>query len=190
MGIVHRCGSRATRFKLGDRVGIAWLRSTCGKCRFCLAGSENLCPDARFTGYHEHGGYAEYTTVRDTFAYALPRDGDAAAITPLLCAGIIGYRALRRADVRPDTRVGLYGIHLSDVPQLNYERQLFHEKTLRSVTANTRQDGRQLLELAEQIPLRPQVTAFRLDQANEALQRLKHDAIAGTGVLTVRQDRT
>ncbi len=266
VGRVERCGTAVTRFKPGDRVGIAWLRSTCGTCRYCRSGKENLCPDARFTGYHEHGGYAEYAIVRADFAYALPATLDAAEATPLLCAGIIGYRALRRADLRPGCRLGLYGfgssahiaiqvarhlgctvyvmtrderhqalarelgaawagganatppekldsavlfapvgdlvlpalealdqggtlalagIYLSDIPALQYERHLFHEKNLRSVTANTRADGDELLRLAAEIPIRPQTTVFPLRDANRALQQLKHDAIQGSGVLLV-----
>jgi propanol-preferring alcohol dehydrogenase len=266
VGVVDRCGAGATRFKEGDRVGIAWLRSTCGTCRCCRAGHENLCPQARFTGYHADGGYAEYAVVRDDFAYGLPEALGDAETTPLLCAGIIGYRALRRADVRPGCRLGLYGfgssahiaiqvarhwgctvyvmtrderhqqlaralgaawaggasaappekldsavlfapvgdlvlpalealdhggtlalagIYLTDIPVLNYERHLFHEKNLRSVTANTRQDGEELLRIAAEIPIRPHTTAFPLHDANRALQQLKHDAIQGAGVLVV-----
>jgi len=266
VGIVDACGTGVRRFREGDRVGIAWLRSTCGTCRYCRGGNENLCPAARFTGYHADGGYAEWAVVRDDFAYAVPAALSAAEATPLLCAGIIGYRALRRAAVRPGCRLGLYGfgssahiaiqvarhwnctvyvmtrdarhqalaralgaawaggaaerppdtldsailfapvgdlvvpalealdqggtlalagIYLTDVPPLNYERHLFHEKTLCSVTANTRADGEALLRVAAEIPIRPQTTAFPLEDANRALQQLKHDAIQGSGVLLV-----
>jgi propanol-preferring alcohol dehydrogenase len=266
VGVVDGRGPGATRFKDGDRVGIAWLRSTCGTCRYCRAGNENLCPQARFTGYHADGGYAEYAVVRDDFAYALPAALGDAETTPLLCAGIIGYRALRRAEMRPGCRLGLYGfgssahiaiqvarhlgctvyvmtrderhqqlaralgaawaggasatppeklhsailfapvgelvlpalealddggtlalagIYLTDIPALNYERHLFHEKNLRSVTANTRQDGEELLRIAAEIPIRPQTTSFPLADANRALQQLKHDGIQGSGVLVV-----
>lgn len=266
VGVVDRLGSAATRFKEGDRVGIAWLRATCGVCGYCQAGNENLCPQARFTGYHANGGYAEHAVVREDFAYALPANLNAAEATPLLCAGIIGYRALRRAEMRPGCRLGLYGfgssahiaiqvarhlgctvyvmtrderhqqlarqlgaawaggadaappekldsavlfapvghlvlpalealdqggtlalagIYLTDIPTLNYERHLFHEKNLRSVTANTRRDGEELLRIAAEIPIRPQTTAFPLEEANRALQQLKHDAIQGSGVLIV-----
>ena len=265
-GVVERCGPGATRFHPGDRVGIAWLRWTCGQCGYCLAGKENLCPNARFTGYHADGGYAEYAAVHEDFAYRLPTGLPAATATPLLCAGIIGYRALRQAAIRPGCRLGLYGfgssghisiqvarhlgctvyvmtrgerhqalaremgatwagpadamppdkldsavlfapagelvlpalealdmggtlalagIYLSDIPALNYDRHLFHEKTLRSVTANTRKDGEELLGLAAEIPLRPKTTSFPLAEANLALQQLKRDAIAGSGVLLV-----
>jgi propanol-preferring alcohol dehydrogenase len=264
VGIVEQRGSEATRFNVGDRIGIAWLRYTCGRCAYCRAGKENLCPNARFTGYHQDGGYAQRACVHEDFAYALPREGDATMITPLLCAGIIGYRALRQAGIKPGGRIGMYGfgssahiaiqvarhlgcevyvmtrserhralardlgavwagpadarppkpldsavlfapvgdlvlpalealdrggtlaiagIHLSEIPSLNYERHLFYEKTLRSVTANTREDGEQLLKLAAAIPLQPQVTKFPLLEANQALQQLKHGQIAGTAVL-------
>jgi propanol-preferring alcohol dehydrogenase len=267
VGVVDTCGPKARRFKVGDRVGIAWLRSTCGVCRFCRSGRENLCPDARFTGYHAHGGYAEYAVVREDFAYAVPPALSSVEATPLLCAGIIGFRALRRADVRPGCRLGLYGfgssahiaiqvalhwgctvyvmtrgerhqqlardmgaawagaadasppdkldsailfapagelvppalaaldqggtlalagIYLTDVPPLSYERHLFHEKNLRSVTANTRQDGEDLLRVAAEIPIRAHTTSFPLADANRALQQLKHDGIQGSGVLVVR----
>ncbi len=266
VGVVDRLGEGADRFAVGMRVGIAWLRSTCGQCGYCRAGKENLCQRARFTGYHEDGGFADYAVVPQAYAYALPAAiGDAEA-SPLLCAGIIGFRALRRAEMTPGCRLGLYGfgasahiaiqvarhlgcrvfvmtrderhrslarelgaewtgaadapppekldsavlfapagelvlpalaaldyggtlalagIYLTDIPRLEYERHLFHEKNLRSVTANTREDGEELLRLAGEIPIRPHTTSFPLEQANEALQRLKHDAIAGAGVLQV-----
>jgi len=266
VGTVDGCGAQAHRFKEGDRVGIAWLRSTCGVCRYCGSGRENLCSRARFTGYHANGGYAEYAVVREDFAYALPAALQGADATPLLCAGIIGYRALKRAEVRPGCRLGLYGfgssahiaiqvarhlgctvyvmtrdeqhqqlardlgaawaggvaaqppdqldsavlfapvghlvlpalealapggtlvlagIYLTDVPTLNYERHLFYEKTVRSVTANTRVDGEELLRIAAEIPIRPQTTAFPLADANRALLQLKRDGIQGSGVLLV-----
>jgi propanol-preferring alcohol dehydrogenase len=113
VGVVAARGAAVTRFAVGERVGIAWLRETCGTCRYCRTGKENLCPEARFTGYHEHGGYAEYAVVRAAFAYAVPSALAPAAATPLLCAGIIGFRALRRAEVRPGCRLGLYGFGAS-----------------------------------------------------------------------------
>ncbi|HET6251430.1 MAG TPA: zinc-dependent alcohol dehydrogenase family protein [Tepidisphaeraceae bacterium] len=266
VGVVDQMGAGSGRFKIGDRVGIAWLRYTCGQCQYCRAAKENLCPNARFTGYDEDGGYAEYAVVREDFAYPLPASVDAAGVSPLLCAGIIGYRALARAEMRPGCRLGLYGfgssasigiqiarhlgcsvyvmtrdqkhqalarelgatwaggasqpppepldsavlfapvgtlvlpalealdrggtlaiagIHLSDIPVLNYDRHLFQEKNLRSVTANTREDGKALLRLGAEIPLKPQTTRFPLAQANEALRALKHDGINGSGVLEV-----
>ncbi len=266
VGVVKRCGPRATHFREGERIGIAWLRYTCGICRYCQHGNENLCPNARFSGWHENGGYAEYAVVREDFAYAIPPALGVAAATPLLCAGIIGYRALRRAEVRPGCRLGLYGfgssahiaiqvarhlgctvyvmtrdlphralarelgaawvggaddtppekldsailfapagnlvlpalealeqggtlalagIYLSDIPSLNYERHLFREKNLRSVTANTRADGEELLRIAAEIPIQPRTIPYPLADANRALQDLKHDRIQGSGVLLV-----
>jgi propanol-preferring alcohol dehydrogenase len=266
VGVVDKLGLGSARFAAGDRVGIAWLRSTCGECRYCRAGKENLCPNALFTGYDADGGYAEFAVVREDFAYPVPTSLDPAVVAPLLCAGIIGYRALMRAEMRPGCRLGLYGfgssasiaiqigrhlgcqvyvmtrdprhqefarqlgatwagdagqvppepldsavlfapvgtlvpaalqaldrggtlaiagIHLTDVPSLNYQRDLFQEKTLRSVTANTRADGRELLRLAAEIPLTPTVTRFPLADANRALQLLKADGINGSGVLEV-----
>lgn len=263
-GEVVASGPGAQRWKVGDRVGIAWLRLTCGSCHWCLQGKENLCPNARFTGYHEPGGYAEFTVVREDFAYPLPAALDDATATPLLCAGIIGYRALLRAEVTPGCRLGLYGfgssahiaiqvarywgcrvfvmtrgerhqqlarelgaewvggasaeppekldsailfapvgelvpvalaaldrggtlatagIYLTDIPMLRYGEHLFYERNLRSVTANTRRDGEELLALAAQIPLRPHTQCFPLEQANEVLLRLKRDGLQGTGVL-------
>jgi len=264
VGRVEACGGGATRFRLGERVGIAWLRQTCGTCAYCASGRENLCPEARFTGYHADGGYAEFAVVPERFAYRIPEPVGDAEATPLLCAGIIGYRALRRAEVRPGCRLGLYGfgssahiaiqvarhwrcevyvmtrdekhrelarqlgavwvgsarekppvpldsailfapagelvppalealdrggtlaiagIYLTDVPTLNYERHLFYEKNLRSVTANTRSDGEELLAIAAEIPIRPHTEVFPLEDANEVLRRLKVDGLQGTGVL-------
>jgi propanol-preferring alcohol dehydrogenase len=266
VGRVDLLGPGARRFALGARVGIAWLRGTCGACTRCTIGRENLCESARFTGYHEHGGYAELAVVHEDFAYAIPESLDAAEATPLLCAGIIGFRALQRAEIRPGCRLGLYGfgasahiaiqvarhlgcdvyvmtrderhrelarelgavwtgaatdrppvpldsailfapagelvppalaaldrggtlalagIYLTDVPPLQYERHLFYERQVRSVTANTRTDGHELLRLAGEIPLHPRTTAFPLRDANRALDRLKHDAIRGAGVLVM-----
>lgn len=109
VGVVDRVGRDCTRLKPGDRVGIAWLRGTCGECAYCRAGSENLCEASRFTGYHEDGGYAEFAVVPEAYAYRIPEgfsDGDAA---PLLCAGIIGYRAFARSETPPGGRLGIYG---------------------------------------------------------------------------------
>ena len=266
VGVVERCGPDANRFGVGEKVGIAWLRETCGTCVYCRRGNENLCPNARFTGYDHDGGYAEYAVVREDFAYGLPQGLGVEETAPLLCAGIIGFRAMKRAGVKPDSTVGLYGfggsahialqvarywgchvfvmtrggkhrehakelgadwvgtaderppapldsailfapagdlvppalealdqggilaiagIYLSPVPTLDYERHLFHEKELRSVTANTRADGEELLDLAGKIPIRTTTVAFGLDQANQALQMLKHDELKGAGVLRI-----
>lgn len=266
VGVVDALGRGATRFETGERVGIAWLRGTCGACGFCRAGDENLCPDSRYTGYHEHGGYAELAVVPEAFAYRIPDAFEDVQAAPLLCAGIIGYRALQRSEVPPGGRLALYGfgssahvviqlalhrgcevyvvtrgeshrelasrmgahwvggsedvppvevdsaiifapageivpdalaalrkggtvatagIYMTPVPELDYERHLFHEKNLRSVEANTREDGEGLLREAAEVPVRANVTTFPLGQANEALIRLKRDEIDGSAVLVV-----
>lgn len=269
VGTVDAAGAGASRFAPGARVGIAWLRETCGSCARCRRGDENLCAAARFTGYHADGGYAEYAVVREDFAYALPDAVADAEAPPLLCAGIIGYRALRRAEIRPGCRLGLYGfggsahiaiqvahhlgcrvfvmtrerkhrelaaalgaewtggaeerppepldsavlfapagplvlpalealdrggtlaiagIYLTAIPSLDYDRHLFQERTLRSVTANTRRDGEELLALAAEIPIRPHTISFALDDANTALRQLKHDGFEGAAVLRVERE--
>ena len=266
VGRVAQCGEGCARFQPGDRVGIAWLRHTCGHCEHCQSGRENLCRSSRYTGYHADGGYAEYAVVHEDFAYAIPECFGDAEAAPLLCAGIIGYRALRRAAVPPAGRLALYGfgssahvviqlarhrgqqvyvatrgdghralaselgaewtgdaydlppvpvdsaiifapvgamvpvalravgsggtvvsagIHMSAIPEMSYEECVFHEKVLTSVEANTRDDGRELLAEAAEIPIRPRVTSFPLEAANEALRQLKLDGFDGTGVLAV-----
>lgn len=109
VGRVVATGPGVRHARAGDLVGVAWLRSTCGSCRWCRSGRENLCPDAAFTGWDADGGYADLATVPESFAYPLPGDADPVAIAPLLCAGIIGYRALRRANLPPGGRLGIYG---------------------------------------------------------------------------------
>jgi propanol-preferring alcohol dehydrogenase len=267
VGVVDALGAGVDGFARGERVGIAWLQGTCGACRFCRDGRENLCADARFTGYAVDGGYAEFAIVRAAWAYRIPAAIDDASAAPLLCAGIIGYRALTVSGVRPGGRLGLYGfggsahiaiqiarhrgcevfvctrdekhrdlarrlgaawvggtdepppakldaailfapagtivpaaldaldwggtlavagIHLSQIPPLDYERHLFHEKTLRSVTANTRQDGLDLLREAAAIPIRTVTQAFPLASANDALLALRDDRLdAAAAVLVV-----
>jgi propanol-preferring alcohol dehydrogenase len=267
VGRVAGRGPGASRFRDGDRVGVAWLRRACGGCRFCVAGAENLCTAPRFTGWDADGGYAEYVVAPEDFVYALPERADAASLAPLLCAGIIGWRAYVRSGVAPGERLGLYGfggsahiviqlarhfrnevyvvsrgarhqalarelgaawvgdagatppvpldgailfapagdvvpaaltaldrggvlaiagIHLSQIPPLDYQAHLFQERELRSVTANTRADGRRLLELAEQIPLATHTVPYPLERAGDALIDLKQDRIRGAAVLELR----
>lgn len=109
VGDVAGLGAEVSGFAFGDRVGVAWLRHTDGTCAYCLRGAENLCPGSRYTGWDADGGYAEYTTVPAAFAHPLPGGLDDVALAPLLCAGIIGYRALRRSALPPGGRLGLYG---------------------------------------------------------------------------------
>ena len=267
VGRVAGQGAGAVRFREGDRVGVAWLHRACGACRFCKRGDENLCTAPRFTGWDADGGYAEYVVAPEDFVYALPERADARMLAPLLCAGIIGWRAYVRSGVAPGERLGLYGfggsahivlqiarhfgnevyvvsrgerhqalaremgahwvgdagtqppvpldgailfapagdivpqalgaldrggmlavagIHLSGIPPLDYAAHLFQERELRSVTANTRADGRRLLELAETIPLTTHTVPYPLERAGDALIDLKQDRIRGAAVLDLR----
>lgn len=113
VGVVEALGAAATRFKVGDRVGVGWLNWTCGECDFCRRGQENLCPNARFTGLHADGGYAQHTVIDERYAYPLPPTFSDAEAAPLLCAGIIGYRSLRLSGIQPGGRLGLYGFGAS-----------------------------------------------------------------------------
>jgi alcohol dehydrogenase, propanol-preferring len=113
VGEVDALGAGVTRFDLGDRVGVAWLYSTCGTCDYCRRGLENLCADARFTGQHVDGGFAQYVVVPADFAYLLPERLPDEQAAPLLCAGIIGYRSLRQSEIQPGQRLGLYGFGAS-----------------------------------------------------------------------------
>lgn len=266
VGIADQVGKSVRSVKEGDRVGIAWLQQTCGHCEFCRSGRENLCALARFTGYHVDGGYADYAIVPERFAYPIPSVFGDEEAAPLLCAGIIGYRALRLSGVQPGQRLGLYGfgasahitiqvaqywgcpvyvcslrdehralarelgavwvggatdtppdklhgavifapagevvqpalhalerggtvaiagIHMSTIPPIDYDRDLFGERTIRSVTANTKQDGLDLLRDAAAIPLRTHTQPFHLEDANAALQSLKAGTIRGAGVLRI-----
>ena len=266
VGTVAQVGSAAGRFAVGDRVGVAWLRHTCGSCRWCRQGRENLCTASKYTGWDADGGYAEFTTVPEAFAYRLPNGVAAEALAPLLCAGIIGYRALMRAQLPPGGRLGIYGfggsahltaqlaiaqgaqvhvftreqhardlarrlgassvqdayaaspapldaailfapvgdlvpvalaalgpggtlavagIHLSDVPTLDYQRHLFQERTLTSVTSNTRRDGAEFLALALRLGVRATTRPYPLGRADEALRDLAAGRVCGAAVLLV-----
>ena len=113
VGIVHEIGRRVKTFKPGDRVGIAWIHSTCGKCRFCHEGNENLCDHFEATGRDADGGYAEFATVSETFAYPIPDVFNDLEAAPLLCAGTIGYRSLRLTEMRNGENIGLVGFGAS-----------------------------------------------------------------------------
>jgi alcohol dehydrogenase, propanol-preferring len=264
VGVVAGLGAAVRGFETGERVGAAWLRWTDGTCAYCVRGSENLCPASRYTGWDADGGYAEYTVVPAAFAYRLPGGLDDVALAPLLCAGIIGHRALRRASLPPGGRLGLYGfggsahlcaqvalaegatvhvltrgaaarklalklgaasardsremppepldsailfapvgdlvplalraldrggvlaiagIHLSDVPALHYESELFYEKEVRSVTSNTREDGREFLALAARHGVHATTHTYPLSEADRALRDLKAGRFDGAAVL-------
>ncbi|MBK5289413.1 MAG: zinc-dependent alcohol dehydrogenase family protein [Acidimicrobiia bacterium] len=268
VGVIDARGPGADRFSVGDRVGIAWLAQTCGLCRFCARGDENLCLAPSFTGWDRDGGFAEFATAHEDFVYSLPDGYDDVHAAPLLCSGIIGYRALRRARVSRGGRLGIYGfgasahitaqlaraegirvhvmtrseparrlalelgcssaggasdeppepldgavlfapvgtlvptalaaldrggtlaiagIHLSDIPALNYQRHLFQERTVTSTTANTRRDGEEFLALAARIPLRVEATEYPLDAADQALRDLAADRVVGAAVLRVAE---
>lgn len=264
VGVVAGTGTAVEGFAVGERVGVAWLRRTDGTCAHCVRGAENLCPESAYTGWDTDGGYAEYTTVPAEFAHRLPGGLDDVAAAPLLCAGIIGYRALRRTALPPGGRLGLYGfggsahlcaqvalaegatvhvltrgeaarrlahelgaasardaydrppepldaailfapagdlvpvalraldrggilavagIHLSDVPPLHYETELFYEKELRSVTSSTRADAREFLSLAALHGVRARTHTYPLSRALQALRDLKAGRFDGAAVL-------
>ncbi|HYX27995.1 MAG TPA: zinc-dependent alcohol dehydrogenase family protein [Pyrinomonadaceae bacterium] len=270
VGEVAGLGGEVTNLEIGDRVGAAWLRRTCGECRFCRAQRENLCERAEFNGWTANGGFAEYMIAPANFVYRLPDGFDDLEAAPLLCAGIIGYRSLRLTGIENDrwrgARLGIYGfgaaghvviqvarareaevyvctrdrekhqalanelgaswvgdamdeppvkldasiifapagelvppalaaldkggilvlggIHMSPIPSFDYSL-VYHERVIRSVANNTREDGHEFLEEAARISMQTHVQKFRLDDANEALIALKHDAIKGAAVLTV-----
>ena len=256
--------SPISEFEPGQRVGIAWLRHTCGRCRYCTRGSENLCPQSQYTGWDADGGYADVTTVPAGYAYPLPGNYPDTELAPLLCAGIIGWRALARANLPPGGRLALYGfgasahltaqvalaqgatvhvltrspqarelalalgatsaagaadpppepvdsailfapagelvppalaaldrggtlalagIHVTNIPVLNYQQHLFQERQIRSVTANTRQDGADFLRFAAAHQLQVVTTPYPLDQANVALSDLAADRVNGAAVV-------
>jgi propanol-preferring alcohol dehydrogenase len=265
-GEVAALGDGVTQLQVGDRVGVPWLGWTCGECRYCRRGQENLCEAARFTGYTLDGGYADYSVADQRYCFRLPGDSDFAESAPLLCAGLIGYRSYRMAGEGIE-RLGIYGfgaaahiisqvavhqgkqvyaftrpadlesqefarrlgavwagestamppemldaaiifapvgalvpaalravapggvvvcggIHMSDVPSFPYAT-LWGERTVKSVANLTRQDGEELLSLARAAGVRPTVQRFRLEQANEALERLRRGQVQGAAVLVM-----
>ena len=268
VGVVEALGSSVTDRQIGERVGVAWLHRTCGCCAFCESHRENLCDSPDFTGWTVHGGFAEHVVAPASFTYPLPVGFTDLQAAPLLCAGIIGYRCLRKTGIEDwaGARLGLYGfgaaghvaiqmarargadvyvctrnrdqhqalaaelgatwtggtvdkppvpldasiifapageivppalshldkggtlvlggIHMSPIPELRYEL-LYHERVIRSVANNTREDGHAFLREAATIPVRTHVETFRLEDANVALDHLQHDAIRGAAVLTI-----
>jgi propanol-preferring alcohol dehydrogenase len=266
VGEVVAAGAGGTRFRPGDRVGVAWLAGTDGTCRYCRQGKENLCPGSTYTGWDIHGGYAEYLTVADAYVHPLPEGFSDAELAPLLCAGIIGYRALLRAEIPPGGTLGIWGfggsahlavqvamaqgaavhvftrapaardlalslgvasaqdsydpapapldsaiifapvgdlvppalaalgrggtlaiagIYLTDIPSLNYDRHLFQERNLRSVTSNTRGDATDFLTLAQRLRIKVTTTGYSFDQADQALADLAADRVHGAAVLSL-----
>jgi propanol-preferring alcohol dehydrogenase len=269
VGRVESAGPRATRYRKGDRVGIAWIYSSCGTCKFCRRGDENLCDEFQATGLHANGGYAQYTVVPEDFAYPIPEAFSDLEAAPLLCAGVIGYRALRLSGAVPGDVLGLYGFGASahiaiqvakhrgckvfvftrpgqaghqelarklgadwvgvtgeappvklgcaidftpvgepvkealavlekggrvvinairkvnSLPELDYEKHVWHEKEIKSVANVARQDAIEFLPLAAEIGIRPEVQAFELESANHALVLLKQGRMHGAGVLRI-----
>ena len=256
--------SSTLSIRQGARVGVSWIGGIDGTCSYCRRNMENLCDFPTFTGYTVNGGYAEYALARADFCFPIPGKLDDLHAAPLLCAGIIGFRALRVAGVEKGERVGLFGfgasahlaiavlqswncevyvstrgeshrklaeslgatwvgteqhkppveldraitfapsgdvviaalsslrkggvvainaIHLDRIPQFDYDHLLWGERQLRSVTNMTRADARDFLQLAADIKLKPKVTSFPLEKANEALQAVKNDAIDGAAVI-------
>jgi len=265
VGTIERCGVGADRYRLGARVGVPWLHRTDGRCEYCRSEKENLCENADYTGYTVNGGYAEYIVAPADFVYPIPRQFSDEQAAPLLCAGIIGFRCLRKCELPPGGRLGIYGfgaaahvaiqvarhwglevyaftrnerhqklarelgaawvggagdeppaklnaaimfapagelvpmvlkalkkagvlvlggIHMSPIPSLSYDL-LYHERVIRSVANNTRQDGHDFLEVAAEIPIQTQTQVFPLAEANAALNALKNDAIRGAAVLRI-----
>jgi propanol-preferring alcohol dehydrogenase len=273
VGSVEETGSKARAFELGDRVGIAWIYSACGKCKFCLAGNENLCSDFKATGRDANGGYAQYMTVPEDFAYRIPDVFSDSEAAPLLCAGAIGYRSLRLTGLKDGRNLGLTGFGASahlvlkmarhqypnaqvfvfarnpkerafakelgavwagdtakEPPEkldaiidttpvwkpvvealknlepggrlvinairkeevdkdyllrLDYPTHLWLEKEIKSVANVTRRDVSEFLELAAEIPIKPEVQEFTLEEANKALVELKTRKIRGAKVLRI-----
>jgi alcohol dehydrogenase, propanol-preferring len=263
VGFIDEIGKDVHTLKEGDRVGIPWLHQTDGTCDYCRRGLENLCDNARFTGYHTDGGYADYALVSEDFAHPLPSSFTDENAAPLLCAGIIGYRSYRLSEIRRGQRLGLFGfgasahlvlqlaryqgcevyvftraeahrqlakklgaawvggaedeapaeldaaiifapagslvpaalktlrkggtlalagITMSAIPQMDYSL-LYHERVIRTVANSTRQDCREFLELAAEANLQTEIKIYTLENANLALQDLKHSRIEGAGVL-------
>ena len=267
VGVVEEAGEETSRFKVGDRVGVPWLYSTCGECEFCKRGYENLCTQARFTGYDVDGGYAEYICAPEDFVFSIPQNFTDLQAAPLLCAGAIGFRAFRLTGIGKGEILGLFGfgasahlviqvaihqgtkvfvfsrseehrklatelgaawtglvgeetpeklhsaivfapsgkivldalrvvgrggtvvlagIYMTPIPEIDYQKYLYHERTVRSVTNCTRKDVQDFLQLGASIPVKTEFQTFRLDEANRALNLLKRGEMRGAGVLDVR----
>lgn len=265
VGTVETAGRNVKKVKAGDRVGLPWMSSTCGRCGYCVQGSENLCDDARFTGLHRDGGYAEFAIAPQQFVYRIPQGFPDNQAAPLLCAGIIGYRTLKQSGIKPGQRLGLYGfgasahvtiqvaryrgcevhvftrgvshqkhaeelgatwagtahddpgvqmdaslvfapvgwlmvealkrvrkggtvasagIYMTPIPEFPYDL-IYGERTVTTAANATYEDGAELLQLANEIPIQTEVELYRLEDANRALRELKESKFRGAAVLKV-----
>ncbi len=144
VGTIVAIGEGVTGWRAGDRAGVAWLASACGTCRQCLAGMENLCEAARFTGWDRDGGYAELLTARADFAFALPKSFDDLAVAPLLCGGVIGYRSLKVSGIQPGGRLGLYGFGASALLTMQVARHRGCDVFVATRSAREQERARQL----------------------------------------------
>ena len=277
VGVVEELGSSSAKFSIGDRVGVAWIYSSCGECRYCKEGNDNLCPDFKATGRDKNGGYAEYMVVLEDFAYKVPDNLSDSEAAPLLCAGAIGYRSLRLTGLKngqnlgltgfgasghlvikmakhmyPDSRVYVFArseserefskelgavwagntdqiapepldaiidttpvwkpvvealknlstegrlvinairkeeVDKESLLNLDYPRDLWMEKEIKSVANVSRADVREFLELASRIPIKPEIEEYPLEDANRALCELKEGNIKGAKVLVINKDK-
>ncbi len=272
VGKIVRVGKSVRTLSEGDIVGIPWLHHTCGKCEYCITSRENLCENKMYTGYTVDGGYSQYAVGEEGYVFSLPKEIDTGKLAPFLCAGIIGYRALKVALPRPGGRIGFFGfggsahlalqlaaklgyetvaysrnashlklaaelgasgtvltddflktetrptldgavvfapvggvvlqalrelkkggslsiaaIHMSPIPEIDYDKYLFGERKIMSVEANTRADAKEFLDLAQRLKLESTVSVRNFTEANDALIDLKKGKVVGALVLDCSQ---
>jgi alcohol dehydrogenase, propanol-preferring len=269
VGTAVKLGSNVKNIKTGDKIGVPWLGGTCRECEYCKSGNENLCSKAVFTGYNVNGGFAEFTVSKEQFSFKLPQDTDIIHTAPLLCGGLIGYRAFTMTETAE--KIGMYGfgsaahiitqaavylgkrvfaftrpgdtegqrfarklgaewagsslemppekldsaiifapvgslvplalkavrrggsiicagIYMSDIPSFPY-KDLWEERSIKSVANLTRKDGEEFLDLAYKVPIRTETETFSLEEANEALLALRNGKIEGSGVIVIRREQ-
>ncbi len=268
VGVVDKIGAGVKGFSLGERVGVCWLYSACGECFFCKNNLENLCPDAKFTGWDYDGGYAEYMISRAEYTFKLPQGYDDLKVAPLLCAGVIGWRSLKLSEAKKGEILGLFGfgasahivcqiarylgievyafsrsehhrqlalklgaswagsakdnppkkidraiifapagqvlldalrhlrpagtiainaVYMSPIPEMDYNQLLYGEKTIRSVSNLTKEDAKELLEIAPKVPIQSEIEVFEFEDALRALNLVKQAKIQGAGVLKIKR---
>ncbi len=262
---MEKISSNKSNFSEGDIVGVPWLHSSCGTCKFCKKGFENLCSNTNFTGYNVNGGYAEYITVSDSYMYKVPKKFSITQAAPLMCAGVIGYRSYKISEIKEGEILGLYGfgasahiviqmakyygietyvftrsknhqnhakqlgatwvgtskdfppnkvdraisfapsgpliidilnnlekggtvainaIHLTNIPEISWDL-LYYERSIKSVANTTRNDAIEFLSIAEDLPIKTEISVYNLNKANSALFDLKHSKINGAAVLKI-----